>query len=356
MHPAPIVNPLPFWLELPRLGVGRSSLRVSVWAPCAGPSARAMDAFLAMRNPFAGGERSTPAGTDAEAPIDIYADLVDHEATAEDPRRQPDEVDVEVASFMGDPRRHSEIAEAIGDDGYDRYDGCYGADVAVDEAFEGDAEAVVEEAVEEDAGTPDSPSMGVSFDDEAFEEQEGEPLPMPRPGLPTAAGAPSQSSPPAPAPSISWMPPAPKAGWATYYPGPLGSPRQLGAYTVPTQLYQAAPAPSVSPLYIERQPGVAPVALQPPPTPAAAVRSGPPIVRSGVQGGEQRTGGSGGSERQYYRGYYGAKGQGKAALLRYVRINGPPPTQGGTPWHGPAMADRKAAGKAKGKGRRGKGT
>ena len=78
--------------------------------------------------------------------------------------------------------------------------------------------------------------------------------------------------------------------------------------------------------------------------PIAASRSGPSsgytrtipgfgrqqeAARTGKNGGEIRHGNSGGSNRQYYRGYYSAKGRGKAALAEYLRMHGDPPGSGG---------------------------
>ena len=51
--------------------------------------------------------------------------------------------------------------------------------------------------------------------------------------------------------------------------------------------------------------------------------------------GKPRFGNSGGSNREYYRGYYSAKGTGKAALAAYVEQFGPPPSKGGSAWHKP---------------------
>ena len=67
----------------------------------------------------------------------------------------------------------------------------------------------------------------------------------------------------------------------------------------------------------------------PPPPPR---RLGEPW-REGRAGGRQRWGSSGGSNREYYRGYYLAKGRGRDALEAYMDIYGPPPTQGGQAFH-----------------------
>ena len=45
---------------------------------------------------------------------------------------------------------------------------------------------------------------------------------------------------------------------------------------------------------------------------------------------------SGGVNREYYRGYYRAKGNGKAALAAYTAQHGPPPSQGGAGYHQPS--------------------
>ena len=108
---------------------------------------------------------------------------------------------------------------------------------------------------------------------------------------------------------------------------------------------------SVSPLY-QSAPLAAPASsVATAEAPAVVAKAKAPVMRSGCQGGVQRAGSSGGRDREYYRGYCAAKGQGKCQLTRYVRLHGPPPTRGGTPWHGPAMEDRAAKGKAKGKGK-----
>jgi hypothetical protein len=49
--------------------------------------------------------------------------------------------------------------------------------------------------------------------------------------------------------------------------------------------------------------------------------------RPGIHGGRARFGSSGGTHREYYKGFYKAKGQGKAALDAYVAWMGPPPSQ-----------------------------
>ena len=51
-------------------------------------------------------------------------------------------------------------------------------------------------------------------------------------------------------------------------------------------------------------------------------------LRSGVNGGRVRSGTSGGGDREYYAGYYRAKGRGKAATSAYVAQFGPPPSRG----------------------------
>ena len=50
--------------------------------------------------------------------------------------------------------------------------------------------------------------------------------------------------------------------------------------------------------------------------------------RYGTNGGRERTGYSGGSNRVYYKGFYHAKGKGKAAVARYVELYGEPPAAG----------------------------
>ena len=53
--------------------------------------------------------------------------------------------------------------------------------------------------------------------------------------------------------------------------------------------------------------------------------------RSGKCGGRERFGDSGGQHREYYRGLYAAKGQGK--MREYIATHGPPPSRGGTAYH-----------------------
>ena len=50
--------------------------------------------------------------------------------------------------------------------------------------------------------------------------------------------------------------------------------------------------------------------------------------RYGTNGGRERSGYSGGSNRVYYKGFYHAKGKGKAAVARYVEAYGEPPAKG----------------------------
>ena len=50
--------------------------------------------------------------------------------------------------------------------------------------------------------------------------------------------------------------------------------------------------------------------------------------RYGTNGGRERSGYSGGSNRVYYKGFYHAKGKGKAAVARYVEAYGEPPAVG----------------------------
>jgi hypothetical protein len=49
--------------------------------------------------------------------------------------------------------------------------------------------------------------------------------------------------------------------------------------------------------------------------------------REGINGGRQRFGSSGGTHREYYKGFYKAKGQGKEAVAAYVEWMGPPPSK-----------------------------
>jgi hypothetical protein len=49
--------------------------------------------------------------------------------------------------------------------------------------------------------------------------------------------------------------------------------------------------------------------------------------REGIHGGRQRFGSSGGTHREYYQGFYRAKGQGKGALAAYIEWMGPPPSR-----------------------------
>jgi hypothetical protein len=51
--------------------------------------------------------------------------------------------------------------------------------------------------------------------------------------------------------------------------------------------------------------------------------------REGINGGRQRFGSSGGTHREYYKGFYKAKGQGKAALAEYIEWWGEPPSKWG---------------------------
>ena len=54
----------------------------------------------------------------------------------------------------------------------------------------------------------------------------------------------------------------------------------------------------------------------------------------GVNGGRERWGDPGGSNRDYYAAYYRAKGKGgKAATRAFVEVFGRPPSQGGSAWH-----------------------
>ena len=55
--------------------------------------------------------------------------------------------------------------------------------------------------------------------------------------------------------------------------------------------------------------------------------------RRGMGGGRARWGNSGGSNREYYSGYYRAKGVGRAAVAEYIRIHGAPPSKGGGAFH-----------------------
>ena len=55
--------------------------------------------------------------------------------------------------------------------------------------------------------------------------------------------------------------------------------------------------------------------------------------RAGVNGGRERFGDSGGQNRNYYRAYYTAKGQGEMALQRFLQTHGPPPSRGGKSMH-----------------------
>jgi hypothetical protein len=49
--------------------------------------------------------------------------------------------------------------------------------------------------------------------------------------------------------------------------------------------------------------------------------------RAGINGGRQRFGSSGGTHREWYKGYYQAKGKGKAAVQAYVEWMGEPPSK-----------------------------
>ena len=55
--------------------------------------------------------------------------------------------------------------------------------------------------------------------------------------------------------------------------------------------------------------------------------------RSGVNGGRERKGISGGNNREYYKLYYKYKGKGKGKLNWFKKVYGEPPTQGGKAFH-----------------------
>jgi hypothetical protein len=57
------------------------------------------------------------------------------------------------------------------------------------------------------------------------------------------------------------------------------------------------------------------------------------VLRTGVNGGVVRAGNNGGMNRDYYRGYYSAKGKGKDVLKAYVWKHGGPPSHGGKAFH-----------------------
>ena len=46
-----------------------------------------------------------------------------------------------------------------------------------------------------------------------------------------------------------------------------------------------------------------------------------------MNGGKQRWGGSGGSNKEYYKALYRAKGQGKEAMAEFIRVHGKPPSR-----------------------------
>ena len=73
----------------------------------------------------------------------------------------------------------------------------------------------------------------------------------------------------------------------------------------------------------------------PPPAPpkAKALASSYGPKRSGIGGGRDRTGASGGQNRQYYQGLYKAKGEGRAAMAAYIAKHGKPPGKGGGAFH-----------------------
>jgi hypothetical protein len=56
-------------------------------------------------------------------------------------------------------------------------------------------------------------------------------------------------------------------------------------------------------------------------------------VRSGINGGRDRTGSSGGSSRDYYKGLYHAKAQGGKAMAAFKAKHGDPPGKGGSAYH-----------------------
>ena len=55
--------------------------------------------------------------------------------------------------------------------------------------------------------------------------------------------------------------------------------------------------------------------------------------RYGVNGGRERKGISGGSNRDYYKLYYKYKGKGKGKLDWFKKVYGEPPSQGGSAFH-----------------------
>jgi len=61
---------------------------------------------------------------------------------------------------------------------------------------------------------------------------------------------------------------------------------------------------------------------------ASMGRSGYEPWRSGVNGGKQRFGSSGGQHREYFAGLYRSKGKGKESMREFIRLHGPPPRKG----------------------------
>ena len=215
----------------------------------------AMDAFLRMSNPFVG-SLPAPAAT-AEAPPDLYSDLVDDEATVEaaaveaddygevveeavfDEAAHPDYE--ECVAFTSDAARHADIAEAL-------------ADVEHETARSGYFNIMgenVDDSDDADLEAPDDPSMKLSpssDDAEGVDTQLPTPLPLPRfPSAPHLQPTPKAAW----VVATSWAPPAAATANApqlptSYYaralptvaPAPSAGPR-----------YQVAPAPSAGPLY-----------------------------------------------------------------------------------------------------------
>jgi hypothetical protein len=61
------------------------------------------------------------------------------------------------------------------------------------------------------------------------------------------------------------------------------------------------------------------------PTTTGLGKCGP--LRAGKNGGRQRFGSSAGTHREYYAGFYNAKGKGNAAVAAYIEWMGPPPSR-----------------------------
>jgi hypothetical protein len=115
----------------------------------------------------------------------------------------------------------------------------------------------------------------------------------------------------------------------------------------------SAPASSAKPAASSAASSAEPAAGSSAPTPSAEAKASMGRYsferwRSGVNGGKQRYGNSGGSHREYYAGLFRAKRQGK--MSSYIREHGPPPARKGK-GKGKDKGEDKGNGKGKGKGK-----